>query len=473
MSGEKERQYADELMSRAMTAARAMEKLDQAQVDKIVEAIYKAGFNARIELAQAAMDETFFGDLMGKVRKNVFGSLIVYRDIRDEKTVGVIARDEKRGIREVAHPIGPILSMTPVTNPTSTVINKALICMKTRNPVVFFPHRAAKKCVRKAAQIVYDAAREAGAPEDCMQWATKTKWSYCEAFMSHPDVGLILATTAFHFVKEAHKSGNPVLGAGEGNVPVYVHSSADFDVTAEKVVSSKNFDNGTVCCSEQALVVEKASDDALRSAFKNQGAHFCTPEEIEQLGRVAFDEERGLMNAAVVGQTATRIAELAGFSVPQGTTLLVAALDTIGPDEPLSHEILAPVLAWYTAEDKEDAKRLCREINAHHGRGHSLSLYADDDDVVEEFAKLVKAGRVMINTPSSLGGLGGTFNRLHPSLTLSCGGEGGNYTTDNITLRHLLNINRIAPFDPDPVYDRIPDDAWLDPAFDADRLKDL
>ncbi|MFH1998684.1 MAG: aldehyde dehydrogenase family protein [Planctomycetota bacterium] len=473
MSDEKERQYADELLFRAKKAAKTLEEFNQTQVDGIVEAIYRAAFNARIELAQAAIDETCFGVLEDKVKKNVFASLVVYRDIRDEKTVGVIARDEARGILEVAHPVGPVLSMTPVTNPTSTVINKALICLKTRNPVVFFPHRAAKKCSRLAAEICYKAAREAGAPEDCIQWATKTKWSYCEAFMSHPAVGLILATTAFHFVKEAHKSGTPVLGAGQGNVPVYVDVSADLEEAARAIVSSKTFDNGTVCCSEQALIVQKVSESALRTNFQSMGGHFCTAEETVLLGRIAFDAERGLMHSAVVGQSAKRIAELAGFSVPENTTLLIASLERIGPEELLSHEILAPILAWYVAEDLEDAMRLCREINAHHGQGHTLSLFTRKVGMAEAFACQLKAGRVLINTPSSLGGLGGTYNRIHPSLTLSCGGEGGNYSTDNITLQHLLNINRIAPFDPDPIFEKIPDEAWLDPLFDTDRLSSL
>ena len=473
MDMEKERIYADELLGKAREAAKAFEAFDQARTDRIVEAVFRAGFDARVELAEAAVEETLLGRVEDKVKKNVFGSLIVYRDIRDEPTVGVIREDPERGIREIARPLGPILNMTPITNPTSTVLNDALISMKTRNPVIFAPHKAARKCTRRAAEICRDAAVAAGAPEHAIQWSTKSKWTYTDAIMRHEDTALVLATSAFPLVKKAYESGHPCLGAGEGNVPVYVDESADLAEAARRIVSSKTFDGSTVCSSEQALVTVEKADEGLRKALEREGAHFCDAEQTRKLGDTVFDPDRGVMRSDVVGQTAGSIARKAGFEVPEGTRLLVAPIDGIGPEIPLSHEILAPVLAYLVAEDEDAALKRCLEVNRYHGLGHTLSIHARDDRVIERFALAVKCGRVLVNTPSSLGGLGGTYNRLHPSLTLSCGTYGGNYTSDNITVRHLMNINRISIPKPDPVWVRIPENAWMDPGFDSRALDGL
>lgn len=473
MSDEKEITYADQLLRKAMEVAEAFERFDQARVDKVVEAMYRAAFDARVELAEAAKEETGIGVLKDKVQKNTLASLVVYRDIKDVKTVGIVEDDPDKETRLIAKPLGPVLSLTPITNPTSTVINNVMICMKTRNPAIIAPHRAAKKCSRRAAELLHDAALEAGAPEGCIQWSAKSKWSYTEALMRHPEVALILATTAFHFVKEAYKSGNPCLGAGEGNVPVFVDPGFDFNRAARSIVESKAFDNGTVCCSEQCLVVLKEQEGAMRKAFEGHGGYFCEGEEKDRLSKAVFDADRQIMSSEVVGQPAMFIARKAGFNVPEGTRLLLAPIEAIGPDEPLSHEILAPLLPYYMVEDVESAIKACRAVNLHHGRGHTLSIHSEDDQLVERFSNRMKAGRILVNTPSSLGGLGGTLNRLHPSLTLSCGGGGGNYTSDNITVHHLLEINRVARPKPDEVWTRIPDDAWLDPRFDARALEEL
>ncbi len=471
--GSKEEQYAGELLEKARAAAFAMEHLSQKDVDRIVEAVFRAAFDARIQLARAAVDETFLGVFEDKIIKNAFAGLIVYRDIKDEKSVGIIRKDPQRGIVEIAQPLGPVVNLTPVTNPTSSVINNALICLKTRNPVVFCPHKAAKRCSRLAAGILHEAAKEAGAPENCVQWSTKSKWSYTEALMRHEETALILATTAFPLVVEAAKTGKPVLGAGEGNVPVYVDRSADLAQAARFVIESKTFDNGTVCCSEQGLVVTREKDSLLREAFEKEGGYFCDKEEKKKLGRAAFDTDRMVMRSEVVGQPASVIAEKAGFSVPGGTRVLIAALDQIGPGEPLSHEILAPVLAYHVANDIEAALDVCVDINRHRGLGHTLSLHTRDMEVVDRFAGAVKAGRVLVNTPSSLGGLGGTFNRIPASLTLSCGSYGGNYSSDNITVRHLLNINRIAEYSPDQVWMKVSMEDWIDPGFDSKQIDRL
>jgi acetaldehyde dehydrogenase/alcohol dehydrogenase len=291
--------------------------------------------------------------------------------------------------------------------------------------------------------------------------------------MKHHGIALVLATTAFHLVREAFQSGNPVLGAGEGNVPVFVDDTADLDLTARSIVESKTFDNGTVCCSEQALAVTRGKDPDLRKAFERWGGRFLNEDEVRVLGRAAFDPDRKIMRSEVVGRPAGMIARKAGIDVPQGTRLLIAPLERIGPEEALSHEILAPILAYYVVKDRAAALKICCEINRFHGKGHTLSMYTGEESQGEEISNMIQSGRILINTPSSLGGLGGTLNRIHPSLTLSCGTTGKNYLTDNITIQHLLNINRIALPRPDAIWEKIPDPAWLDPGFDSRSIDAL
>lgn len=466
-----EARYAQDLLQRALAALKAFESCDQAWVDRIVNAVFRAAFDARIRLAEAAVGETGIGRREDKAVKNAMAALAVYRHVAGKRTVGVLKRDEIRGVVELARPLGPVVALTPVTNPTATVINDAIICLKARNPVIFCPHKAAKRCSRLAAEICYEAARSAGAPDGCIQWTTKSRWPYTEALMAHEHTALVLATTAFHFVKEAYRCGHPVLGSGEGNVPVYVDDGADAGFTARSILTSKCFDNGTVCCSEQILVVPRAMDAKLRRAFTEIGGYFLSVREKALLERSAFDRERRIMRSEVVGRSAVEIAGTAGFPVPGTTRLLIVPVTSVGPEEALSHEILAPILAYRVVAGFEEAEQACRGANAFHGRGHTLCIYAADEARGEElgvyFGERLDAGRILVNTPASLGGLGGTLNGIPPSLTLSCGTRGGNYLTANISVEHLLNVNRVAFPRPDAVWSSVAPERWWDANFRA------
>ena len=440
-------QYANDLLGRAARAAEAFRQLGQEPVDRIVEAVYRAAWNHRVPLARMAFEETGMGVLQDKIIKNSYASLLVYEDIRSRKTVGVIGDHPALGVSEVAQPRGPILATIPVTNPTSTTIFKTLICMKTRNPVIFSPHRGARRCIRETARILAEAATAAGAPPDAVQSITKSQGDYVERIMRHPKLALILATGTSSIVRTAQMSGTPTLGVGPGNVPVYVHRSADIEHAARSIVFSKTFDHSTICGSEQAIVVEPDVDRALRPLLAKAGAVFCTPGQTRALGPVCIDRERRRMKAEIVGQSAAFIAAKAGFTVPERTKILVGEPEGVGPDHPLSYEILAPVLAYYTVDGYARAIETCEALNRWGGVGHTVGVYANDERVVEDFA-MMNAGRILVNTPSSQGAIGGTFNTLRPSLTLACGTEAGNVSTDNISTDHLLNIHRVARMRP-------------------------
>jgi acetaldehyde dehydrogenase / alcohol dehydrogenase len=464
--------HADELLGRAEAAAGILRTFDQAQVDRVVEAVFRAAFNARITLAQLAFEETGMGRVEHKVVKNAWASLLIHEHIRRQRTVGILSHDPDRGITEVAQPIGPVLALTPVTNPTSTTIFKALICLKTRNPVIFSPHRGARKCCQETVRIVHEAAVAAGAPSHCIQVLQKAQVEYLDTLMRHRRLALILATGTSGIVRRAQLSGTPTLGVGPGNVPVYIHHSADLPFAAKMIVHSKTFDNGTVCASEQAVVAEPEVDFRLRPLFAEHGAYFCTREEMQALGPVCYDAAAGTMRADIVGQQAEVIAAKAGINVPPRTRLLVAEPDGVGRDHPLSYEILAPVLAWYRVPDYTEALAVCRAITRLGGVGHTLGLYANDERVVTDFAGM-DAARILVNTPTTEGALGGIFNHPPPSLTLACGTGAGNVTTDNITIDHLLNIHRVARMRPNLRWLDIQREVWLDPAVDGDRIREL
>jgi acetaldehyde dehydrogenase/alcohol dehydrogenase len=465
-------QYVNDLVNRSWAAAQAFRRFDQEQVDRIVQAVFEAAWNARHELARLAVDETQMGVYEDKVIKNSYASLLVYEDIRSRRTVGMICQDPVRGISEVAAPKGPILATIPVTNPTSTTIFKSLICLKTRNPVIFSPHRGARKCIREAARILSEAASHAGAPPDAIQSISRSQSQYIERLMRHPRLALILATGTASIVKAAQESGTPTLGVGPGNVPVYVHRSADVPLAARSIVFSKTFDNSTVCGSEQAVVVEPDVEQVLRPLLQATGAFFCTREQMHALGRVCVDPERKRMRAEVVGQPARKIASLAGFEAPPTAKILVAEPDGIGPDHPLSYEILAPVLAYYRVENYDRAIATCEALNQWGGVGHTVGVYANDERVVQDFAKM-NAGRILVNTPSTQGAIGGTFNTLRPSLTLACGTAAGNLSTDNISTDHLLNIHRVARLRPNARWLDSTRDKSLDPSVDAKQVREI
>lgn len=441
---DKFKEYADKMVERSVLAADEFKKMGQERVDEIVKAAFGAAYDSRISLAEEAVRETGMGIVKDKIIKNSWASLVLYDSIKSVKTVGIVAEDRNLGIVEMAQPRGPVLAFTPVTNPTSTAIFKILIALKTRNPLIFSPHRRAKKCTIRAAELMYEAAREAGAPEFCIQWIKKSRNDYVREVMTHERLALILATGAGNIVKMAQASGTPALGVGTGNVPVYVHKSASFPLAADYIFLSKTFDNGTVCASEQAVVVGPEVDARLRPLLEKKGAYFCRADELARLGEAVYDQENRNMRPEVVGQSAARIAEIAGIDAPAGVTLLVAEPDEAGPECPVSHEILAPVLAWFVVLDKTEALEVCRMVCNLGGEGHTLSLFANSQKVVDEFAASATAGRILLNSPSTHGAIGGIFNSLDTSFTLSCGAGGGNITMDNISLRHLLEYQRVA-----------------------------
>jgi acetaldehyde dehydrogenase/alcohol dehydrogenase len=434
----------DEIVLKANAASGVFNQLSQEEVDNIVLNVYKAAFNNRVKLAKMAVEETGIGKWEDKTLKNVIATQFVYNDMKNLKTVGIISDDEEKGIVEIAQPIGPIFAVIPVTNPTSTVLFKILIALKTRNPIIISPHARASKSSCEAARICYEAALKSNAPEDCIQWLTETSREITQEFMAHKGVSLILATGGSGLVKSAYSSGNPAIGVGSGNVPVFIDDTADVSFAVKQIITSKTFDNGTVCASEQALVVERQNMQQVKDELFKEKAYILTPDEIEKISNLVYDDERKLMNPEIVGKSAKVIAEMANISVDDDTTILVAPLKKIGKKEPLSSEILAPVIAFYVADDFEDAIKTCMELNFFGGIGHTVSLYSNDEERIKKFSLLMNAGRIVVNTPSSQGAVGSIYNKLHPSLTLGCGSGGKNITTDNITARNLLNIQRIA-----------------------------
>lgn len=462
--------HADLTMDRARQAAREFQSFDQETTDRVVRAVFEAAFAARIELARLACEETGMGVFEHKVVKNAWASLLVYEDIRDQRTVGVITRDQGTGVTEIAQPKGPILGTVPVTNPTSTAIFKALICLKTRNPVIFSPHRGARKSIRETVRILSEAATAAGAPADAIQLFTRPKTEELEELMRHRRLALILATGTGAIVRMAQASGTPTLGVGPGNVPIYVHPSADFELAARAILHSKTFDNGTVCASEQGLVIERTEWPRLRPLMEERGAYFCTREQMLALGPVCFDDERRTMRTDIVGQPAAIVAGKAGFEVPPGTRLLVAESDGVGREHPLSYEILAPVLALYVVNDYAEALATCRALNEHGGIGHTVGVYTREGGVVNDFATM-NAARILVNQPCTEGAIGGIFNTLRPSLTLSCGTGAGNFNTDNITVDHLLNIHRVARRRLNSRWLDMPKEVWLDPGVGPEEIR--
>lgn len=438
--------FVEEILTKALNAAHAMGKLDQQQTDKIVRSIYETGFNHRWDLAEMAFRETGIGNVRDKMIKNIIASRFVYRDICLQKTVGIINEDKENQIIEIARPMGPVFAVTPVTNPTSTALFKILIAMKSRNPIIIYPHGAARKCTSEAARLCYDAALAAGAPENCIQWIPRMTREQVHRFMSHKRVALVLATGSVSLVKAAYSSGNPAIGVGPGNVPVYIGKSADVGFAVNQILLSKLFDNGTICASEQAVVVSHNNAAAVKDEFIRQGACFLSPGQIKKIEKIAFNKTQRSMSPDVIGKPATTIAKMAGIKIPAGTRCLIAQMEKsqVGIEWPLSLEILAPILAFYEVAGFEEGIAQCRRINEHGGLGHTVSIFSNDDEKIRYFAQSLNAGRIIVNTPSSQGALGGLYNGLTPSLTLACGSGGKNFTTDNISVRHLLNIQRIA-----------------------------
>lgn len=432
----------DNLVSQALSALERFESFSQEQVDAVVHAMTLAGVAERLTLARLAVDETGMGVFEDKVTKNLFGTEYIYHDIKDQKTVGIIHEDREEGIVESADPFGVIVGITPVTNPTSTTMFKSLIAMKTRNPIIFAFHPKAQKCSVAAATVMRDAAIAAGAPEHCIQWITTPSVEKTNAIMRHPQVALILATGGSGMVKAAYSSGKPALGVGPGNVPVYIEKSANIQMAVNDIILSKTFDNGTICASEQSVVVDQEIADKVLARFIQQGAYVLTPDEAKKVEVLAIDGKKGVMSSAVVGQAATKIAELAGIAVPPDTKLLIALLEGVGPGTPLSREKLSPILGFYVANSTEEGIRLCDSIVHFGGMGHSAGIFSTNPAVIDAYRRTVKTSRILENVPTSFGAIGDIYNRMDPSLTLGCGAFGGNSTSENVSVANLLNIKR-------------------------------
>ncbi|HPR31882.1 MAG TPA: aldehyde dehydrogenase family protein [Prolixibacteraceae bacterium] len=461
----------EEIMQQAVLAAAEYSQFDQSGTDAIVKAVFEAAFDQRIRLAKMANQETGIGKWEDKVIKNVLASQIVYEDIKDQKTVGIINDDKETGIVEIAQPMGPILAIIPVTNPTSTTLFKILIALKARNPIIICPSKKAVNCCSETAEICYRAALAAGAPEGCIQWLTTVTREQTAALMSHPSMALILATGGPGLVKSAYSSGTPAIGVGAGNVPVFIEASADIRFAVDQILESKTFDNGTVCASEQAVIVEKAIATEVKEEFRKQGAKILNPDETLRLTRIAVDPQTGLMNPDIVGKPVQLIAELAGIAVDDGIRLLVAPLDGVGSDFPLSSEVLAPIIGYYEVANFESGLRTCIRLNYNGGVGHSASIFSNDEEKILYFSMHMNAGRIVVNTPSSQGAVGAIYNRLSPSLTLGCGTGGKNITTDNVTAKHLINILRIARRRPNQRFAAIDKSLYFNEEVNADIIQ--
>ncbi|WP_128381342.1 bifunctional acetaldehyde-CoA/alcohol dehydrogenase [Streptomyces cavernae] len=440
----------DRLVTNGLKALADYEELTQEQVDHIVKKASVAALDRHTELARLAVEETGRGVFEDKAAKNMFACEHVTHSMGRMKTVGVIARDDIEDMVEIAEPVGVVCAITPVTNPTSTTIFKALMALKTRNPVVFAFHPSAQRCSAEAARIVRDAAVAAGAPVNCVQWIETPSVEATGTLMRHPGVSLILATGGNAMVKAAYSAGKPALGVGAGNVPAYVHKSAKLRRAVNDLVLSKSFDNGMICASEQAVILDDEIYDAALAEFRTLHAHLATAEEKAKLETFLFPADRTgkgcepKVNAAAVGQSPAWIAEQAGFTVPAGTSLILVEADRVGPDEPLTREKLCPVLAVLRAGSEEQGFALAADMVAFHGQGHSAVIHTEDRELAEAYGRRIKTVRIIVNAPSSQGAIGGIYNSLLPSLTLGCGSWGSTSVSNNVSAAQLLNVKRVG-----------------------------
>src|SRR5271157_6455318 len=454
--------YLEGLVSQARTAAAAFRQYTQEDVDRMVKAMVLAGMEQARHLASLAVEETRLGVLEDKAIKNMVATEFVYNYIKDKRTVGTMREDPERGMAEVAEPIGVIFSITPITNPTSTVLFKCIMAIKTRNAVIFGPHPLAWRCCREAVRIMYEAALKHGAPEGvfvCVESPTLADNAY---LMRHKDVALIDATGGRGVVKAAYSAGKPALGVGAGNTPVYLEKTADLDMAVVDIITSKTFDNGTVCASEQTVVIDDEIYEVVLKKFADLGTHICNEKETKLLGRAVIDPKTGCMQPMAVGQKATDIARMVGISVAPNTKLLIAPIHGVGPDHPLSGEKLFPVLAVYRAKSADEALKVCIDVNHFGGLGHTAVVFSRNDEVIRKFSEVINAGRIIVNSPGSIGALGGVYNDMVPTLSFGCGTGGGNSTMDNVNVYHYLNIKRVARRTQPHMWFRIPDQIYFD-----------
>lgn len=436
----------DELMQRAKIAQAEYSKLTQEEVDKIVKQMAMAVLENHMLLARLAVDETKRGVYEDKITKNIFASEYIYHSIKHNKTVGIIQDNEEEGYTEIAEPIGIIAGVTPVTNPTSTTCFKSLIAAKTRNVIVFGFHPSAQNCSVATAKILLEAAVKAGAPKDCILWIDKPSIEATKALMNHPAVSLILATGGKGMVKSAYSCGKPALGVGPGNVPCYIHKDAKLKTSVNDLVMSKSFDNGMICASEQAVIVDKEISEDFETLMKEAGCYFVNEEEKTLLGQYMFKKEiEGYdLNSEVVGKDPCDIAEKAGFLIPLETKVIVVKETGVGKNYPFSKEKLSPILTYYIVENENEGITLSERLIEFGGLGHSAVIHTENQATIDHFSSVVKVGRIIVNSPSTHGAIGDIYNTNMPSLTLGCGTFGGNSTTDNVSSVNLINLKRVA-----------------------------
>lgn len=431
------------LMEKSKEAQLKLSEMFQDKIDEIVKAISDAG-NANAErLAKMANEETGFGKWEDKVTKNVFASKYVYEAIKDVKTVGVLKEDNENKVIDIAVPMGVIAGLIPSTNPTSTVIYKALISLKSGNSIVFSPHPNAKKCILETVKIIKEAAVKVGCPEDAISSITIPTLQATDALMKHKDTAMILATGGSAMVKAAYSSGNPALGVGPGNGPTFIDKSANLELAIKRIIDSKTFDNGTICASEQSIVIEESMREKVVAELEKQGAYFLNREEANTLSKFIL-RSNGTMNPQIVGKSVETIAKLASLNnVPLSAKVLIAEETEVGPKFPYSREKLSPILAFYVEKTLDGALEKSKQILLNEGAGHTFSIHSEDRDVIMKFALKMPVSRIPVNTPSALGGIGATTN-LMTALTLGCGTVGGSATSSNIGPLDLINIKKVA-----------------------------
>ena len=443
------RQEARLLCRQAESAAKKLRRMDQSQLDAITEAIARRFCESAALLAELAVRETGFGNPEDKTFKNRFASETVLRSIRDLRCTGVLQEDPKRKLWQIGVPVGVIAAIIPSTNPTSTVCYKALIALKAGNAIVFSPHPKALECTLAAARLVAAAAESAGAPTGSIACLSMASMAGTQELMTAPETKLILATGGPGMVRAAYSSGKPAIGVGAGNGPAYIHPSADLERATDCILRSKTFDFGTVCASEQSIIVESSTAEKLRNVAKKKGFYFMSTEEADRLGALLFKPNGGL-SPDVVGKSAAHLARMAHFSVPEGTKILVAEASKVGPKYPYSMEKLCPVLALFTEPDEGAVLKKSLEILSHEGSGHTFCMHCEDTDAIRRFALEIPVSRFLVNTPAALGGIGAS-TALPPALTLGCGAVGGSSSSNNISPMDLINIRNVAwPVDTQP-----------------------
>ena len=469
-----EMKQLEEMVARVKQAQMEYATFPQEKVDAIFRKAAIAANMARIDLAKKAVAETGMGIVEDKVTKNHFASEFIYNKYKNTKTCGVLEHDETYGITKIAEPIGIIAGVVPTTNPTSTAIFKALICLKTRNGIIFSPHPRAKVCTAEAAHLIRKAAEEAGAPAGLIDCIEAPSVALSNALMTHPDIALILATGGPGMVKAAYSSGKPALGVGAGNTPAIIDETACIKTAVNSILISKTFDNGVICASEQSVIVVDEIYEAVKDEFKKRGATILTAAQKKKVGETIMVD--GHLNAKIVGQSASTIAELAGIKVKEDTKVLIGEATKIGPEEAFSFEKLSPVLGMYKASDFQEALIKAEALIAAGGIGHTSVLYTDprNRDRIHEFGAMMKTGRILVNTPSSQGAIGDLYNfKLEPSLTLGCGSWGGNSVSENVGVKHLMNIKTVAERRENPLWFNVPKNIYFKFGCLPHALKDL